>query len=136
MRNLQVFPQCNKIISTQGTDPLAVRPYCYRHAQKDETERQCAKMLDKVIIRSSTTPFSSPVLLVKKSDGSWNFCIDYHALKSKPIKDTFPIPVIDELNRYHYFSKLDLPAGYHQLLMDSTGVHITAFRTHHGHFEF
>ena len=61
--------------------PVAVRPYRYPQLQKDELESQCAAMLQMGVIRPSTSVFSAPVLLVKKHDGSWRFCVDYRALR-------------------------------------------------------
>lgn len=124
----------------EGTTPINYRPYRYSFLQKNEIERLLHEMLETRVIQPSISPYFSPMMLVKKKDGGWRFCVDYRALNKVTIPDRYPVLVIEELldvlKGARVFSKLDLKSGFHQIRVKSCDVEKTAFKTHQGHYEF
>lgn len=123
-----------------GAAPFNIRSYRYPPKLKTEIERQVQEMLTNGIIQHSKSPFSSPVLMVKKKDMSWRFCVDFRHLNALTVKSQFPIPlmeeILNELSHASWFSSLDLCSGFHQILLQPGESYKTAFSTHEGHFEF
>lgn len=130
----------HKINLIPGAQPVCIRPYHYSPMQKNEIETQVKQMLKTGVIRHSMSEFASPVLLVRKKDGTWRFCVDYRHLNAITMKHKHPMPIVDELleeiSGAQWFTKLDFSAGYHQIRMAAGHEFKTAFRTHQGLYEF
>ena len=92
------------------------------------------------MIRMSSSPFFSPMLLVHKKDNTYRMCVDYRALNNITIKNRFPIPCVedlfDRLQGVVYFSRIDLKHGYHQIRIVPQDIHKMAFCTTFGLFEY
>lgn len=114
----------------------------YRLSQKElDTLRNYLKEeVDAGRIRPSTSPYGSPVLFVPKKNGKLRLCIDYRALNKQTIKNSHPLPriddLLDQLRTAKYFSKIDLRSGYNQVQIHPEHIHKTAFKTRYGHYEY
>lgn len=130
----------HKISLMEGSNPVNLRPYRYAVHQKDEIDKIVQEMMQSGVIQPSSSSFASPVVLVKKKDGSWRLCVDYRGLNRLTVKDCFHIPLIedlmDELEGSTVYSKIDLRAGYHQVRMNPEDIYKNAFKTHNGHYEY
>lgn len=124
----------------EGANTISIHPCRNPAMQKMVIEGMIGDMLNERIIQTSASPFTSPVVLVKKKDGGWRLCVNYRALNRITIKNKYPIPLIDdlfdELGGAKIFSKLDLKAGYHQIRVREEDKYKTTFQTHSDHFEF
>ena len=109
-------------------------------SKKAKMEEAMMDMLEGGVIRPSTSPWSSPIQMTTKKDGTIRFCVDYRGLNGVTKKNAYPLPRIDEcldsLGGNKWFSCLDLQSGYWQIGMHPDDVEKTAFSTQHGLFEF
>jgi hypothetical protein len=128
-----------------GTEPINTRPYRLPVWQKLEVEKQVQQLLRDGIIEQSTSPWSSPILVVpKKMDASgqqkFRLVVDYRKLNEKTVGNAYPLPditeILDQLGQAKYFSCLDFAMGYHQINMDPSDVDKTAFSTKSGHWAY
>ena len=128
------------VIDTGDAMPIKQRPYRVSPDVKKEIDRQVDEMLEKGIIRESVSPWSSPVVLVKKKDGSYRFCVDFRKVNKVTKVDSFPMPLVadalDSLAGASVFSVLDLKSGFWQIQMQKDSQQKTAFSTHNGLYEF
>ena len=114
-----------------GANLVARPPYHMSLKEENKVRKVVDEYLSKGLIRPSFSPFASPVLLVKKRDGSFQMCVDYRALNKITIKHRYPMPRVDDLldalGGSTIFSKIDLKSGYHQIRIRDEDVHKTAF---------
>lgn len=116
------------------------RPYRLSYAETLRVRDIVKELLDKGIVRESESDYASPILLVKKKDGTDRMCVDFRKLNDATVKDRFPLPRIDDhidrLGRNRYFTSLDMATGFHQIPMAEESVHLTGFVTPEGHYEY
>ena len=127
-------------INTTTEVPIYRYPYRKSISERNIINAEVDKMLKAGVIQPYTSPWSSPVVMIPKDDGTLRFCIDYRELNKITIPDPYPMPRIDDifdrLQGSKYFTKLDMKSGYWQILMFLMHVSKTAFSTADGHYEF
>ena len=127
-------------IDTGNTPPIRQQTRRMPTIRKDQASKLVHEMLDKDVIQPSESPWASPVVLVKKKDGSTCFCVDYRRVNAVTRKDAYPLPRVDEtldtLAGSKWFSTLYLISGYWQVEVSPEDREKTAFTTPSGLFEF
>ena len=120
----------------EGTRPIRQPPHRLGPEKEAEAERQVNELLEKGLIEPAGGAWSSPVVLVRKKDGSWRFCVDYRRLNAVTQQDAYPLPRIDDsldaLSGSKFFSTLDLVSGYWQVPLDGDAQEKSAFATRSG----
>jgi hypothetical protein len=105
-----------------------------------ELKVQLNELLNKGLIRPSSSPWGCPAIFVKKKDQSLQMCVDYRSLNAVTVKNKYPLPRIDilfdQLSKAKVFSKIDLRSGYHQVKIRPEDVLKTAFSTRYGLYEY
>lgn len=127
-------------IDTGTHQPIKLRPYQHSPAEEEECAQHVTQMLEWGIIRPSHSPWSAPIVMVNKADGSRRFCFDARSLNAITRKDSYAMPRIDDmLTRFRgakYFSVCDASSGFWQVPMAEDSISKTAFATKRGLFEF
>ena len=111
-----------------GKKPIKIHPYRHPKRIQDAIEEAIKEFLEMSLIRPSSSPYASSVVMVKKKDGNLRMCIDCRAFNNKIVKNIHPIPRTDDLHGAKFFSKIDLRYGYHKIRMREDDIQKTAFR--------
>ena len=130
-------------IDTGMSPPVKLTPRRLPYAlRKELEEEEIETLLQTGCVEPSVSPYSSPLVLVRKKTGRLRVCVDYRALNHNTVADRYPIPRIDELvdmvGKRHakVFSSLDLMRGYHQVQMEEESKPKTAFTCHLGLYQY
>ncbi|GFU79325.1 retrovirus-related Pol polyprotein from transposon 297 [Trichonephila clavipes] len=121
-------------------EPVCQPPRRLAFTERQEVNKQIEEWLNEGIIRPSSAEYASPIVMVKKKDGSSRMCIDYRKLNQKLVKDKFPLPIIedvlDTLQEAKVYSTLDLRNGFFHVDVDEDCRKYTSFIVPDGQFEF
>ena len=127
-------------IQTTCDHPIKQKPYRTPFSQRPLVEKQIDDLLEAKIIRESTSPWSSPIIMVPKKDGGHRMCVDYRKLNLVTVQNSYPLPDISDIlasmKNSKIFTCLDLKSGYYQIEMQEADKPKTAFVCFKGLFEF
>lgn len=127
-------------IKLTTSDPIRSKAYKLPFTVRESLKSDIEDMLKLGVIRKSSSPYASPIVIVKKPDGSNRICADFRRLNKVTVFDPEPMTTADDLFRKlagdSFFSKLDLSKGYWQIPVKEQDVEKTAFVTPDGHYEF
>ena len=127
-------------IDTGEHGPIRQRPSREPFFLRNKIKEMIADMEKQGLIQPSCSPWASPVVLIRKLDGSYRFWVDYRKLNAVTKKDSFPMPRIDDvldcMNGAQFFSCLDQASGYWQVPVECSSKPKTAFVTSYGLYEF
>lgn len=123
------------------SQPIRQRAYRVSPVVQERIDAEISKMLELGVIERSRSAWSSPVLLVAKTDGTWRFCVDYRSLNKVTKKNAYPIPyinnILDKLRNARYLSSIDLNSAFWQVPVEEKSREYTAFAIPgRGHFQF
>ena len=127
-------------IDTGDSQPVKQPPRRMPFVVRGEVAKQLRDMQQTGVIQPSSSPWSSPVVMVRKKDGSHRLCVDYRQLNALTKTDAFPLPqiddLLDQLGGAKYFSTLDLASSFWQIRMEPESREKTVFTTPQGLYEF
>ena len=126
-------------IDTGGHPPIKHAPRRIAPARRKEMEAAVGELVEQGLVEKSSSPWSSAIVLVKKKDGSTRCCVDYPALNEVMVKDSYPLPRVDDTDALvgaQWFSTLDMKSGYHQVEMAEEDKAKTAFSFGQGLWQF
>ncbi|XP_062589077.1 uncharacterized protein LOC134250727 [Saccostrea cucullata] len=127
-------------IKTTTEEPIQKKPYSIPYALQEKVKAEIKQMKEMGIIEETESPYSAPIVLIKKNDDTLRFCVDYRDLNKVTVFDPRPMPrmddILNKISRAKYISKLDLTKGYWQVPLDDEAKQKSAFVTPFGHFSF
>lgn len=144
MKDSELMSQNTKFqefeINTGNSQPIQISRYRLGKPIEDKAEEEIKKLLKNGIIRKSSSPWCSPIVVVPKKDNKVRLCVDYRALNKVTLKDSYPLPriddILDSLRGSEIFSTLDATSGFYQIPVCQRDIPKTAFQTKSGLYEF